>query len=494
MLSNIVCKYSELFLKTVDRDKIRLFIESDPSYPSLLSVIKVLKYSGISVSAIRCEWENLSFESPFLLHLNVEEKETLIIAHKEQNDTKGLYIYNPVSDKWEWKHRNDILNAWNKIVIYTDKLMPKKHINSVKLFTYLFEVVFSLIMLIYNMLSLPILIGCLISGYIFFKKENSVNNFIHKICSFAKYIDCEVVEESRYSKIWNIDLKEISFAYFLSQISLLFISMILKIEGSIVTLYAISVFILLPCIIYSLYSQVKIKRFCPLCIGVLLIIMLQSIVCCVKYQNEKIDFSIILLYGIIFGIILFFLKYRDCLLEQNKILFERSLQFLKIKRKKSIYQIENREITLKNETVWFGNEESINVITTVISPSCRYCHNMIKELIEMLDMDYNFRWNIVLGEVHPTDSFIIKEWITSYLKNKEIFLNKLKFHLKIENKESNNCKVFHDLDRVNDIITGFQNFISSLKIRHYPKIIINNRMLSECYESSDIKYIISDLK
>lgn len=51
MLSVTLIKYCSLFVRRIDRDDLRIFLESSPQYPSLLSVLQTLRYAGLQANA-----------------------------------------------------------------------------------------------------------------------------------------------------------------------------------------------------------------------------------------------------------------------------------------------------------------------------------------------------------------------------------------------------------------------------------------------------------
>ena len=108
MLSQTLIKYSSLFLKGVDNNGLRIFLESSPIYPTLLSVIQTLQYVGLDCNAGQCDWEYLEkIGSPFLLHLKHDKQEILIIA-KWDNTSHSLKTYNLKNKRWVIKDRADV--------------------------------------------------------------------------------------------------------------------------------------------------------------------------------------------------------------------------------------------------------------------------------------------------------------------------------------------------------------------------------------------------
>lgn len=128
MLSQVLIKYCNLFIDNVNREDIRIFLESSPQYPNLLSVLQTLQYAGISASAGKCDWDYLhNLKSPFILHLKIDTKEISAISRWNAK-TEQVEVFNPIRHQWETKSRKSLESVWDGIVIYTDAVAKKKDI------------------------------------------------------------------------------------------------------------------------------------------------------------------------------------------------------------------------------------------------------------------------------------------------------------------------------------------------------------------------------
>ena len=103
LLSRTLIKYVSLFQHKIDKDGLRIFLESSPHYPNLLSVMQTLKYAGLNVHAGQCDWESLRhLDSPFLIHIKVREKEVLVITEWD-NSNNCVLVFNLEEDRGEIK-------------------------------------------------------------------------------------------------------------------------------------------------------------------------------------------------------------------------------------------------------------------------------------------------------------------------------------------------------------------------------------------------------
>ena len=101
------------------------------------------------------------------------------------------------------------------------------------------------------------------------------------------------------------------------------------------------------------------------------------------------------------------------------------IQLLKLKQKK-IMLLESTKIEPINSLIWFGEENSSTCITTIISPGCKHCQKIIKELCILVEKGDKFRWNVVIGMTKNQDSKEIEVWIQEHFRDKQLFLQSLK--------------------------------------------------------------------
>lgn len=189
MLSQTLITYNSLFLRNVDKKDIRIFLESSPLYPNLLSVLRTLKYVGLNTRAGQCNWDHLSnLKSPFLLHIKFKSKENLVISRWNQ-DRNVLEILHPAKNGWEAKNKEDIVNAWDGVVIYTDAIpirnMHVKKYTTIAVALVIFVLIIYLIFKEYGgqaICTFPIFVGLVISVCMYWQNYISPINILDKFC------------------------------------------------------------------------------------------------------------------------------------------------------------------------------------------------------------------------------------------------------------------------------------------------------------------------
>ena len=499
MLTNTLITYCSFFLSITNGREIRKFLNSSPVYPSLVSVIQTLQHVGMDAHAGQCDWQYLkNFISPILIHLKIGDKESLIIAKWDINNY-GLKILNLQNKQWYIKYQNDLVNVWDGVVIYANNQpINNQYRNYFKIFLYVFILIFLIILLKTKVSFLnalyyaPLFLGFVISCNRYFKSGISNHGIIDKLCYVSKFTDCESVEYSKFSKVFGFEMKCLSLSFFVAQLFCLIAGYILMIPNVLCTLYFISAIIALPTIVYSIYGQVKIHVFCPLCILIIVCLTIEAILFWIEIY-PTINSSVLILNFSVFIISIAILQHISYIKNKERSLFNESINLLRLKRKNEIFLLESIATIPIISPLQFGNEKSSFTITTLISPSCMHCRGLVSEIIDLQKKGLNFCWKLILGEIKPSDSEKIEIWISKFLIDRDSFYNNLilwsKYGYPISFSSSKN---FNNNSECNKIRNLFNDQINQLKLTGFPQIIFNERLLSSIYSVKDLYFLIVD--
>lgn len=500
MLYQTLITYGKLFLRNIDKNGIRIFLESSPQYPNLLSVIQTLQYAGLDAQAGQCDWEYLkNFEKPFLLHLKYRNQENLVIA-KWYSKLNTLKCYNTKKNSWNIKEEDNLRNYWDGIVIYTNNQTTNRYKIGQK--SIISSVIFAIIMLaIVSFYALkinpiyytPIFLGCVISGCMYFKTEMS-SGLIDRFCHISKLTDCERVENSSYSSLFIFNMSCLAFSFFTSQLICLAIGYLIGIYDILNSLFFISAVVFIPVMAYSVYGQFKAKNICPLCILVLLCITTEVIIYFRCPPQPSQNLNLIILYSVIFLITSCALQYIYNTRQNESANRRNQIDLLKLKRKSSILQSESTSVNTIHTPIWFGEKDSASEVTTLISPNCSHCRKITSELLKLQKKGVKFKWNIILGQTSRKDSDIIDNWIQWYYTDKDKFFENL---YQWSNGNIVSMPIFRDINaidkiRILEIKHYFEREIADLNITGFPQIILNERLLSSIYTVKDIEFVIFD--
>lgn len=499
MLSVTLIKYCSLFVRRIDRDDLRIFLESSPQYPSLLSVLQTLRYAGLQANAGKCDIEHLkTMSGTVLLHLKSPAKESVVIA-KLDSASGRTKIYSVNSGKWESRSFEQLEKVWNGVVIYVENKPVAKTEFMVNV-----TVVLSFLLLCFltnlflgisnSLLILPAISGFAVSLFLYLQESGMRVNLINRICHVSSAADCDAVARSSFSKFWGISLTNAAVVYFLAQIICLAVmhSDFISCLGE---LYAVSFVFLLPLSWYSLYYQRRLRKICPLCILILLSLTVEAALF-PMIKGAAVGLTTTPLFLIVFPSLLFILVSIDNLRKKRDERIHSNTLLLSVKRDKNIILIKSRPVTFARSSALVikdcDNGDGNNSVTAIISPGCDHCRKFMRELLELQKKDINFSCEIILGISGSNDVNDIKAWVQTYIANKDDFRMQLEKWSEGESIRPNPKYNYADKYAESEIYQSFSSTIKNLNIKGYPQLIFNRRLMSDIYSPADLKYLIAD--
>ena len=504
MLDQTLISFCRKFDSKCNEDAIDLFLKSSPSYPSLLSIIHTLQYAGIKAVACKCDSDFLSkLNSPFLMHMKHQNEENIVMA-RWNISMENLMFYSPKENRWFVKNKSDISRFWDGVIIYTEQ-KPNRLLSlwrDLKIYIFIGVVIFIemfLMLFLTSTVSLTLILitlGLIFSIYMNIKEYGYKNFILDKLCHYASNTDCERVSRSMYAYVFGYNISDLAVSFFLSQLVIV-LMFFLMYNTPIIFVLSPAVLVVIPAFIYSVYSQVKVKSICPYCIVILIILIAQAALIII---NEGIPQSyLISLYTLVLIFIFSsFAKYSR-IRKNKRYAYRRSFcDLLNLKRKKYVIVNESQELICKEGgmVLSLGLKTAEDVVTTIISPSCLKCKEMVRDILKLLDSNIvSFRWNIILGESSKEDSLKNKDWIRCYIDNPDFFLDYIR-NWSNGKRECHYCIASSlSLKQDEEISRFYESFIStvrSFRITGFPRIAVNGKMLSPIYNGSDIVYLLID--
>lgn len=500
MLSKTLVRFCKYYIKIGKKNPIDIILESSPYYPTLLSVIHTLKCVGIEAFAVKCDIQYLKdINIPFLLHVVIKGEERIILARWNKLQ-KNILIYLPKKNIWQIKKASEILCYWDGVVILTrQKPIEQFNIPIKRFIMILTALCLTVLLIIYEgyitaVTFLLIILGLALSLAVFVQERGYASSYmLNKFCYISTHVNCANVYKSQYGKIMGIKLSEISISYFTSQF-ILGILMIIKSESPIRILET-SLIIVIPIFLYSVFSQILINNICLFCMGILSILLIQSIIA-FPYFEIHIHYNTILTIYILTIFLVLLFKSLNVFWKNKDVHNETLYKLLKLKRKKYV---------LLNESLMFDFHNSLaitlesnlafpkHIVTSFISPSCSNCKLLVKDIFKLIDRRViSFKWQIILGETQVNDKELNEVWISCYLTDPHSFFNNLRKWCidEYQFRPSSLCKTHHNL--VIQYQQYFDKQIKKYKLTSLPRIAINDRILSPIYGGNDILYVIVD--
>lgn len=441
-------------------------------------------------------------QTPFLLHMKISTEENIVMA-RWNTSSNDLSIYSPKNNSWVTKGISETSKVWDGVIIYTEQ-KPKRTVNLQYAWKSLIGIIMTILLesfitaywgyMIGIELSL-IIIGLLLSTYMLARDHGYKNSILDKLCYISSSADCNSVSASKYGNIAGYRMSELATSFFISQLAISLIMLAEHDTISIVTGSATT--IIAPVLIYSVYSQIIIKRFCPYCIALLTVLLVQTVLSLAYIEISQSMYTFLMI-GVLTLLLATLAKIARIRQDKKSIYKEWLYESLSLKRKRYILLNESSKLNIANGNgfLWVENEEVEDIITTIISPSCRNCKNMVLNIFQLLnDGIVPFKWRIILGESHIGDAKLNEDWIRCYMSDRQLFLRNLRKWCKIKKEHkfyALTSQLANSEEKISKICENFKSTIESCKITGFPRIAINNMLLSSVYNGSDIRYIIID--
>lgn len=472
---------------------------SHPNYPSLLAISDSLNILEIENISANVPFQHLDkLPNRFLTKLN--HINDFILLKKVNN----VFYIESKKSKSAFISISDIENNWNGLVFILEE-------NETKLKNSTF-----------NLSKNWLLWSLLVIGFFILKNDFTFQKIFYLFTTTAGlYISYEILKtyfkknpnESKFCSTSNefscnsvINSKEFKISKYVEFVDLPIVFFSISLFGILFNLFATNYIGFLsllstPVIIYSIYLQkTKINKWCPLCLIVSAILLLNSIVFCVFLNLEFIstEFLNLIIVSLIIIPIWFLLKDNitnnlDTTINNNKL--------LRFKRSEKVYNAVTEDIDSleKIDFITIGNINSNNHLTLFVTPSCSFCHLAIKDALQLIEKHENsiyLKIGYNLNINNAENPYIkIAKIITNLFNNKSDYLQALKdWHIKklelnawLEKWDSNANLIFE-----NEVLEKQFIWCVNQNFNYAPIRILNNKLLSAEYEISELHYFFKE--
>jgi uncharacterized membrane protein/thiol-disulfide isomerase/thioredoxin len=506
--------------------ELEMVLQSAPSYPSVLSIVESCNYFGLKTAAYRADFTKLKAEIPAIVHFKAE-MDKFVLLNKMSDDKVNYYdatIYRNIECSL-----NEFCNKWTGIIIIS--INNKKSIHNKKKFTtnispvwlfiafsicctlfYGFENAQSLTLLFYA-IGLLILkfIGLWLSIVLVRHEIGSTHSVFDAFCHKRDSFDCDKVINSNVSQLFNlVTLADLGCVYFVMGIISLILGVFSGLLYHIVTIIFYISACCIPFILFSVfYQRFVVKKWCPLCLSVMGIILLENILF-LFYGQTKLNFTalhssiILMLFSFISSLIA--LQWIKQSSKNSYKLFNTIKSQLKLKRNPiifaSLFGHEAFSSLPKDDSFIIGEKESAITITTLLSPFCIPCKKTANEIIELIERyPQLIQWHIRLDGVTSSEYAEINKIQLSlaelYFKgdSSKVKLSIIKDWFKEQNFESFSKE--HAIKSISkESIRFFAQHVKNngmLKTNKVPTVWINNRTLPQEYSIKDIPFLLTNV-
>lgn len=491
-------KYVCLYKHRINRIELETVLKSSPSYPSLLSIYRSLEFCKISTNVVRAKCENLyTLNRPCLIHIEDCNSEYFLLI-KYCNE-KHITYYDTHKSKYIKLESEVVLSKWDGILIYTEH-EERRTIKG--LFTIIAVLFTFLSCLHWNSLLISINLWGLFFSVSLLLHENGIRtSIVEGVCKIGETFDCNKVTQSRASKIFGIPLSVLGNLYFFSIVLFLLIAFVSgnTLMEIINHLQMINIGCL-PIVGYSVIKQYQLKTWCLLCLSIIGLLLFEIIILSVQDCSFFISSRLVVLHLLCIVISGLFVL----LLQQELILYRQHVSLhikdLRIKRNPAtLYMLfKNAKVLDQADSSYIslGNTEASIVITTWISPFCKHCSEVVRDMLKLYyQHKTKVEWRIYIPE-HVSYKWgekpIQRTFIQWYKKDKQKFLESLKCWFIDKKLLSINTTDKLIYDDVGDNSEKQSRFTKKMGIKSYPTCFINGLEIPSDYTIKDIYYMIDD--
>ncbi|WP_130735714.1 vitamin K epoxide reductase family protein [Flavobacterium sp. J27] len=501
---SIVQKFLQINHYKEERSDFENLFLSHPNYPSLYAVtdsLDLLQVENVAAQVPKEQFEALP--DSFLAVVSDEivlvlKKDSEVIIEKEKGVKQKLSI-------------DSFLLQWNGIVVAIEPNDTAKTIQTgaIKNNKY---VLLGILFLILFLFQLPIVnpfyllyfavsaVGLFLGIAVIDEKLNKTEGVLSKICSFSEHTSCDSVIKSDSSKLTSwLDFSDLPLLFFGTSLVLFQLS-----PASFGILNFMSL-LSLPVVGYSIWLQkVKLRKWCVLCLGIGLLLVLQSSLFVFYTRDFNFDYKVFFQAVVLVFPIWFFIKpivLKKASLEQENV------KLLKFKRNFSIFSsleqpIMDPIIYNSLEKIVLGDTTALVTIDLILSPSCGHCHTAFAEGIKLLEqypnkLKLHVFFNLNVDNQENPYGIVAKTLFHINKHQPEQVLEALQdWHiLRMTLKEWKEKWVKTEIDPTveSDLRAQYQWCMSN-EYNYTPVKLVNSQLYPQEYDLSELKYFLSELE
>ncbi len=508
----------------VSEKNIKNFLYAHPYYPTLKSVCDALKKWKIEHYPLRLELSEIKeLEMPFIAHLN-ESGGQLAFVEKIGNNKVEYFIQNNKRQITDFDEFAKKLSGAVVLIEPNQKILEPNYVQDEQIrmlekmllpsgiLAVLLVSLYGLIPnlnsgfqngLIFIELLLIAILGIGASVFLVmheFKIHTSIGD---KLCGFSSKTDCDSVLSSDASKLFgNINWADAGLVYFIGTFIFLSGSGNMGALSYLAILSAIS----LPYPVFSIYYQaVKLKKWCPFCLLVQLLLVVEFVVMFQVFKDlafSGFDFLRLItsffLPAAIWMLYKFWKEKADwgdqqyhslLVLKRNPELFRSLLM--------GSCQVE----FIENESdLILGNPHAPITITAFLSLYCNPCASAFKKMKDLVETCPDVRINAIFSvyDDEETQKLINTLYYRYTIKGSVDTLHFLNDWYSLPSQSRKSLYEKEIITEENDIAAkvGARNkkLFAEFEVAGTPTVFVNGYKFPKQYEYGDIEYFIEDIK
>lgn len=484
---------------------------SHPDVGSLSSITDTLNDFNIENQAAQIDTASLNqLIEPFLAFVKKEESKQFVLVSPTGKSIYDIYTGNDTAFTLSQKEFSILFGG---IIIVIDK-NDKTKFNYKRALHFLTNLVVivslgSLIIIQSSFepyataFSLLIFIGCIFSLFLYAHSIGVNNNFLNRFCSISKQTNCNSVLQSNAARINKyLSLTDIGVVYFTFQ---LLSTLFLKHGNHLI--YAISI----PAAAFSFYSVYQqafaIKKWCPLCLGVVGVLASQGIVATLLINPSAIriiDFISLLFLFLLTCVSWYYFK---GIHRSSRRLLQTETDLLAFKRNYHLFLPFYKNETSVNDAALLNQTQiiigkitapvSITLITNPLCEACQKAHKMLTKILSQYPNDVALRTVFYVPYQNQNDPrTMIAGWLADIYHT-----NPNEGGKAIEKWYTNpDLNAFDKLKLPKEVVSKQQGFLQihaqwcvANRLTLTPLLLINNKLFPLIYRTEDLHYHIENI-
>jgi len=503
----------------LNKEELKLQLLSHPSYPSLHALTGVLKHFGVPNLALQVPTDQETLDQlPLTFIANVKGDKGMYLGLVEKK-IGSVHVY---TDHKQVENMPNVtfFEAWDGIIVAVEKdetVKEESATNTSKILQWvlicvglgvgiallnkalLFEGMH------YFLSTVGLILGVLIVGHSLGIESSSTAS----ICNLSEKTSCDAVLNSKGAKLGGIlTLSDASIIAFGSYVLLYCFALLSGIDiRSVITSLSL---LAVPFVLYSIYYQgVVLKKWCPLCLGIAGVILLQSAVVFITGNTTSFlaisveEISLYALSTVLIVSVWFLIK---PLLQKKVSLDVLKIESNKFKRNFSIFNtllkendhVEN-DIQLPKEIV-LGNRDAPLEVVLVTSPLCYYCkdaHTDIENILKQSSNDIKVivRFNVRVEDKEDQGFLVTSHLLHAFNTQGELGCIKMMHEVYKHNVDLKQwLKQQNDFDAdYTDVLSAQKDWCTRNNINFTPALYIQGNQYPREYDRNDVSLFIEDL-
>ncbi len=396
-------------------------LKSHPDYPSFKSICDTLDEWNIDNYPLRYEINELEdLQPPYIVHFDQgggmigfvtrtgKDQVTYYTSYTEKRKTGSkeflgscsgaVIVLDPGEKSGEKDYRAKIRNE-----IINKSMLPLALTACFIFIIYLFYNNFATGGSVYNKVILPLVFtkitGIVLSVLLILHEFEVHLAFTDKLCHLNKATNCNTVLHDKASKVFGwFGWADAGFVYFTGS----FLFLLQSPQGEGLSLLAILAALSVPYPIFSIYYQgFVLKKWCPMCLGVQLILITEFIL--LLPQLSRLTFSFDSVTRLLLSLLVTAIVYTLFILFRKEQMSGEMYyyKYLGFKKNPGILRVllmnqPRHEIPLSENSLLFGNRDASIRITAFLSLHCSHCARAFEKIRDMLKDKEDILINLIM--------------------------------------------------------------------------------------------------